>query len=119
MKITEAGRQALAQSPCAQVGVGSSYRTVRRPQVPGEAMSYRKIISVVIAAGLLSAAFAIASAHARPAAVGGWHNGWTRGGGWHNGRRIGGWYGYGYGLPYGPYGSYGCVGSLQWRNAFC
>ena len=98
-------------------------------------MSCKKIISVVVAAGVVGAAFAITSANAR-AGGSSWHNG--RHSGLHNGRR-GGWrrpgvgvgislgglgYGYdypwyGYGPPYGAYGDLRCFGSLRWRNSFC
>jgi hypothetical protein len=99
----------------------------------GEVMSYDKIMSIVVVAGALSLTPANTLADARP---GGWHSSWHRswhGGDWRHGTRRpvvgtvrplgvpGPWYGPPwYGPPYGPYGvGNWCVGSLQWRNAFC
>jgi hypothetical protein len=98
-------------------------------------MSYDKIISMVVVAGAFGLASAITQADARPggwqSSQSVWHSKSWHSGDWRHGRRapvVGAgiplgvpspgygppWYGYG---PYG-YGD-GCVGSLQWRNAFC
>ena len=98
-------------------------------------MSCKKIISVVVAAGVVTGEFAITPANARPGGSS-WHNGrhsdlhngWR--GGWRRtgvgvGISLGGFgYGYddpwyGYGPPYGAYGDLRCFGSLRWRNSFC
>jgi hypothetical protein len=103
-------------------------------------MHSTKIVSIAVAAGVLEAWLTIAPVDADPvnrwgAVRGGPHSAWRPNrDAWHSNplawhRNHGRTY-FLYGSPYGdywpPYGDYwppyagsGCVGSTQWRNAFC